>query len=377
MATSELLEQAADRIETWFSHAWPLWIDRGLDPKGLFYEQLDFSSRPDEAVSRRMRVQGHQLYTFSRAVEAEHATALPCLRHALASIATYGWGIDAQPGGIHLLGPDSSPQDTLRDTYDQAFLLFGLHGAARAGLPNARQLADQTLAFIDTFLTERSDSSVREGVPASLPRRSNPHMHLLEAMLAWFELTGEQPFLDRANQIANVFAASLFDRAGGILGEFFTAEFQLAPPPMGEIVEPGHHFEWSWLLYRLAGFGGRDLIGEAGALHRWGLAHGLGSEDYAVDECDRSGDQTRPSRRIWPQTELIKSYLVNGQHDAAALLSLAVLDTYFATGTQGLWIDQFDQAGRQTSDVVPASTFYHIVVAFEDVLRCARSVQPD
>jgi mannose/cellobiose epimerase-like protein (N-acyl-D-glucosamine 2-epimerase family) len=102
------------------------------------------------------------------------------------------------------------------------------------------------------------------------------------------------------------------------------------------------------------------------------VQHGLDEGLLAVDECDRSGRQTRQSRRVWPQTELIKSRLANGQPELAAAAAIAVLDTYLATRTKGVWIDKFDQAGVSCSAVVPASTLYHLVVAFEDFLRVAR-----
>ena len=45
--------------------------------------------------------------------------------------------------------------------------------------------------------------------------------------------------------------------------------------------------------------------------------------------------------------------------------------TYLGTRVPGLWIDQFDAQGEARADVVPASTLYHLVVAFEDLLRIA------
>lgn len=371
MSDTEMLAQAADRIEAWFAVTWPVWIERGLDENGLFYEQLDEAGRSDPAAPRRMRVQGRQLYAFSRAVAAGHETARPLLARALESIEAHCWGSAGNPGWIHLMAPDGTPLDTLRDTYDHAFMLFGLCGAAEAGLPHARILADRTLAFLDAELLDTRDGSFREGVPASLPRRSNPHMHLFEAMLAWFAHTGEQHFLDRANRIADLFETSLFDRSNGTLTEFFTDEFRPAPPPVGDVVEPGHHFEWSWLLHRLVALGGRDLLDDAGLMHRWALEHGLDDRLFAVDECDRSGRQTRRTRRIWPQTELIKSHLANGQPQLAAATVIALLDGYLTTGMDGTWIDQFDPAGLPCGTIVPASTLYHLVVAFEDVLRVA------
>ena len=373
MSDTGMLAQAVDRIEAWFAETWPVWIEHGLDENGLFYEQLDGAGRPDPAAPRRMRVQGRQLYSFSRALAAGHETARPVLVRALASIEALCWGVDGSPGWIHLMASDGKPLDTLRDTYDQAFMLFGLCGAAEAGLPHARVLADRTLTFLDAHVLHARDGSFLEGLPATLPRRSNPHMHLFEAMLAWFAYTGEQQFLDRADRIARLFEAAFFDRTNGTLTEFFTGSLLPAPPPAGDVVEPGHHFEWSWLLHRLSALGGRDLLDDAATLHRWAVQHGLDGSLLAVDECDRSGHQIRRTRRIWPQTELIKSRLANGQTEIAATTAIAVLDSYLATETKGTWVDQFDEAGLPCATVVPASTLYHLVVAFEDVLRVART----
>jgi len=232
-------------------------------------------------------------------------------------------------------------------------------------------LADATLAFIDDALTDTRDGSLLEGLPRGLPRRSNPHMHLLEAMLAWFGSTGEAVFLDRANRLALLFRDRFLDRQTGTLTEQFDVDLHRAPPPLGDSVEPGHHFEWSWLLHRLAGLGGCDLRDEARVLHRWALAHGLGADGFAADECDRFGRFRQDTARTWPQTELIKSHLANDAPEAAARATVAVLDRYLGTRITGLWIDQFDAAGQPCMATVPASTLYHVVVAFEELLRAA------
>ena len=369
------LTEAADRIEQWFAHAWPLWIARGIDPDNrLFVETLDPAGRPELAAPRRVRVQGRQLHCFSRAIAFGHALR-PALDRTLDAIAAAAW--DGAGGGwIHLLSGDGRPLDRKRDSYDQAFLLFGLAGAAAAGLDRARPLAADTFAFVDAVLTDPRDGSVSEGVPPCLPRRSNPHMHLLEALLAWHRLSGAQRFLDRADQLAALFAERFFDPHTGTLGEHFTEAWAAAPHPDGASVEPGHHLEWSWLLHRLAEAGGRDLRPEARRLHRWALAHGLDRDGFAIDECDRSGAPRRVTRRLWPQTELIKSHIANGEPDEAARVACRVLDTYLATDPSGLWIDQFDGSGHACAANVPASTFYHLVVAFEELLRVAGRALP-
>ncbi len=376
MSGTGSVAEAADRVEAWFAQAWPLWIARGIDPDNrLFVESLDHAGRPDLAAPRRVRVQGRQLHCFSRATAFGHALR-PELDRTLDAIAAAAWDGADGGGWIHLLSGNGQPLDRRRDSYDQAFLLFGLAGAAAAGVDRARTLAEDSFAFVETVLTNPRDGSVRECLPDCLPRRSNPHMHLLEALLAWHRLTGADRFLDRADRLATLFAAHFFDRATGTLGEHFTEHWDRAPDPHGGSVEPGHHLEWSWLLHRLAEAGGQDLRIEAGRLHRWALAHGLDRNGFAIDECDRTGRPRRATRRLWPQTELIKSHLANGEPDAAARVACRVLDTYLATDPAGLWIDQFDEHGRACAPTVPASTLYHLVVAFEELLRVAGRARP-
>jgi mannose/cellobiose epimerase-like protein (N-acyl-D-glucosamine 2-epimerase family) len=365
------LRDTASRIRSWLNDiAWPLWIARGIDRDGLFFEQLDFAGQPDRGSCRRIRVQGRQLFAFAQALAAGHEAAREPLARGLATVEARCWGPDGKPGWIHILTPDGEPLDTLRDTYDQAFMLFGLAAASRVGFTHAMVLAERTVAFLDASLADKAGGYL-EGLPASLPRRSNPHMHLMEAMLALHDATGEVRWLGRANQIAALFDRRFFDRSTGTLGEYFTRDLVLAAGQSGESVEPGHHFEWSWLLHRLAEAGGHDYRAQAGALYHFALRHGLGTSGFAIDECIKSGRQLRLTRRTWPQTELIKAHLANGAYDDAARVTDMLLDTYLATKVRGLWVDQFDAHGEARAEVVPASTLYHLVVAFEDLLRVA------
>ena len=56
---------------------------------------------------------------------------------------------------------------------------------------------------------------------------------------------------------------------------------------------------------------------------------------------------------------------------SAARTTEAFLDSYLATEVAGLWQDQFDAAGRGLTAKVPASTLYHIVVAFRELILLA------
>ncbi|MEX0644822.1 MAG: hypothetical protein WD076_05900, partial [Parvularculaceae bacterium] len=51
-----------------------------------------------------------------------------------------------------------------------------------------------------------------------------------------------------------------------------------------------------------------------------------------------------------------------------------LLDRYFAPTPahpipEGTWIDAFDEGGRPLSTTIPASTLYHVFLAFAEVMR--------
>ena len=360
------------RVSNWLSSIeLPLWNERGIGRNFLFHEQLDFSGKPLAHLNRRTRVQARQLYCFHQASLLGWEVLPAILENGVRNFEKFCWARDGKPGWVHLLDPAGAVVDPKRDAYDHAFALFALAWAFKStGEARARELADQTLAFMDAEFADPA-GGYQESLPFAQPRRSNPHMHFLEAMLAWLEATGEATFRDRANTIIELFRARFFDPVTGTLGEYFEDGWKPAAGEAGQLVEPGHHFEWAWLLVRAAEAGCHDATAEARRLYQFGLHHGLDRSGFAIDECDRSGRQLRQSRRAWPQTELIKAHIAMGKVDAAAKVAERFLDTYLATEVPGLWMDQFDAQGDPMTQAVPASTLYHVVVAFRELLNAA------
>src|SRR3546814_14300515 len=79
-------------------------------------------------------------------------------------------------------------------------------------------------------------------------------MHLLEAFLALYEASGEAHWLARAQSIHDLFRRHFLQQ--GQLVEFFDADWREVPQDGRDgarrLREPGHFFEWAWLLHRLA-----------------------------------------------------------------------------------------------------------------------------
>jgi mannose-6-phosphate isomerase len=204
-------------------HGLPLWSTEGWDDKaGGFIDRLDRDGRADASAPRRVFVQARQIYCYAKAAQMGwypdgRAIALKGLEHLLSKAKAP----DGKPGFVHTLTPDGAVLDPLRDSYDHAFVLLALatvHGLDRDA--QVRAEIDALCHFVETQLRS-PHGGVHEGLPVSLPRRQNPHMHLFEAMIAAFDATHDMVFQNRAGNFFSLFLANLYDKQRQVLGEYF------------------------------------------------------------------------------------------------------------------------------------------------------------
>src|ERR1700761_2340889 len=154
-------------------HSLPLWFERGWDGRaGGFVERLDLDGTPDHAAPRRVRVQARQIYCFAKAAELGwfpegRDIAVKGLEYLLAKAKRP----DGRPGFVHLLNPDGSVRDPLRDSYDQAFVLLALATVYQLnGDAQVRAELDSLIGFVEHDLRSPHGGFL-EGAPATLPRR--------------------------------------------------------------------------------------------------------------------------------------------------------------------------------------------------------------
>lgn len=362
------LNHVRGRVRTWLmEQALPLWAERGVDPDGRFYETLDFEARPVLGGPRRTRVQARQIYVFCEGAELGWKAGLPIAQRGLDGLIASCRRDD----GLWVLTTDDAgrPLDPTADLYDQAFVLFSLAAAHRVlGDARALPLARQTLTAIHERMAA-DHGGWAEALPERLPRRQNPHMHLLEAMLAWNAAAPEALFADTARVCLDLFQRHFFDPANGVLGEFFEPDWAVAPGEPGRSVEPGHHFEWVWLLAQARKNGWIDASAASAALYRVAVERGLNAEGFAVREIGRDGGVIDGGWRLWAETEALRAHLTVGEDARAVALAGAIFDTHLATAIPGLWTDSYDADGKAVDRTVPASTLYHLMTPFTELLR--------
>lgn len=362
-------------LDHWLFHqALPRWSTSGFDQKhGGFFDALRFDGSPVETLPKRMRVQARQAFSFCFA--AKHGWAGDALSLADRTFEFLFANYWHDEGGfIFTVARDGTPHDTRRDSYEQAFALLAL--AAAYELKADTQYLDWTAQILG-FLDELADSTFggfQESASGGLPRRQNPHMHLLEAFLALYEATGDKAYLARAEKIFTLFQTSFFDATSGTLGEYFDENWQPAQNHLGETVEPGHHFEWVWLLEKLQRHTDAPVSEAQDALMDFATSHGVdGATHLVFDELSRNGQIRLDTKRLWPQTEHIKALMsfYRRTQDKAYLhkagdVADALNRHYFDVGS-GLWRDKLEADNSSGDEMSPASSLYHIILALIDM----------
>lgn len=366
-----------------FGAALPFWSANGVDREhGGFVEDLPFGGG-EPADFKRTRVACRQIYVFAHASLLGWSEGDDLVRHGLSYLTEKAWnGPDA--GFARSLTREGGRFDPTPDLYDHAFALFAFAWAYRATQENdCLDWAHKTLDFIEQVFREPDGEGFWHASPARGWRLQNPHMHLLEASLAAFEASGQGRFADLACELAALFRARFYDPETKTLGEFYDDDWTRAPAPDGLRIEPGHQFEWVWILQKCNRLLGLNLGEEARGLAAFAEHYGVNERTGAVfNAVAADGAPLDRGSRTWPNTERIKAavalFEMEGIDPADIFESSGGLlfDRYFNTEPAGAYIDAFDENGAPTADRIPASTLYHLFLAFAEMLRIEERAAP-
>lgn len=363
-------EQARDWM---FTASFPLWASEGVDPRGGFAERLSLEGQRIEDADTRVRVQARQTFAFALAHRLgwEPATAETLIAHGVETLTQHC----RRPDGLYgrRLAPGQGLTDDTADLYDTGFALLALAAAARTGHAGARTAMADLSAAIDRHLKRPAgEVGYCEALPAPAARRQNPHMHLFEASLAEYETARNPEALRRIEALGALLATRLMT-ADGTLREVFAADWGGHPD---DRLEPGHHYEWVWLLQEQARLTGAAPAPAAATLYATALE--LTGETGAVAlEHSLARELKDATERSWSLTEALKAHLIRmeaGDPAAAARASASfdrLWSRHIAPAPPGGWLDRYGASGAPASTDMPASTGYHIYLAFSELMRAA------
>jgi mannose/cellobiose epimerase-like protein (N-acyl-D-glucosamine 2-epimerase family) len=359
----------------------PFWSAEGFATgQKMFCERLDFAGRPIHDVPHRAMVQARQIFVFSHAalVGVFPAGAEPAMRALDGLLDRFCDGGDLRDGVSFSVSSSGRVISATRDSYTHAFVLFALAAAYRlTGEAWLRRAIDQTVSFVDRRLIDEQHFGLHDRHPDPSGLKSqNPLMHLLEAYLALHEALPDGPFLDRAGTIVAHFRAKLFQDEPGILLEHYDADWSTLPnEPAGRFFEPGHQFEWVWLLQWYSALSGTDQSPFADRLWQAAGHHGMTGDGLCFDEVGLDLRPRKLSHRLWPHAEGAKAAAIRHASgdaraaDVAAAMVGVLTETFLNRPFPAGWIDRVDPDGRALLDYVPASSLYHLYSAFSELSR--------
>jgi len=370
--------RARDAIHTWmFNDALPFWAEHGIDrAHGGYIEQLTLAGRDAGIAFKRTRVACRQVYVFSHASVLGWSAGNALAESGIGFLVEQAWqGPDK--GFAKTTTREGAVLDETPDLYDLAFALFAFawrHRAMRDKL--SLEWMHKTLDFIEHRMRHPGGLGFQSELPPKGFRLQNPHMHLTEACLAAFEASGDKRFGEQARALVDLFQTRLFDLTSATLAEQFTDDWTRAPGEAGRLVEPGHQMEWAWILNSARKLLGVDTAAEIRAAVRFAERYGVDPQTAATYNAVREdGSLLDRGSRTWPNTERLKAAVALyelDEVDPAPVIDRTVdllFDRYLAREPAGTWIDAFDAEGRPQSQTIPASTLYHVFLAFAEVLR--------
>lgn len=375
---SSFTANEGQRAKHWlFDAALPLWWERGADHQnGGFHEKLGQDGQPI-GPPVRVRVQARQTYVYTRAGALGWTGPWQAaMQHGLSfMLSRY-----RRPDGLFRSTLDTS-DDTI-DLYDQAFVLFALAHAWQAeGRPaHLLQTAQVLLAQLQKTLALQ-EGGYADGLPLQPVLKSNPLMHLLEALLAWVSAGETDYFQPAAVALCKLATTRLIQPATGAVGECFGAGWAPIGVPDERVYEPGHQFEWAYLLLQCETLLGIDARREALRLEDFGRRFGIDpARQVAIFSVNEEGQPTDRKARLWAQTERLRTSLHFAAHGLgdlsasriAAAGSFATLaDGFLATAVPGLWHEWQQADGRFEPAPSPASSLYHLVTGLQELIAPA------
>lgn len=351
---------------------------------GGFHERLGENFKPVDMPHKRLVTQCRQLAVYSHATLVDNGIDFGEDLQDRFGFLKNNYFVPETGGWRFSVFSDGHPAEGTYDLYGNAFAIFSLCFYYQLHpKPEVKEMAQKTLEFIDRHFRCQTHPGFLEALGCDLQplekiRRQNPHMHLFEACLFAYEVWQEPAYLQMADELYELFCKYFYDDASQTLEEFF--EVDLSPHKVkGGHIEPGHHFEWVWLLKKYSDIKGVTPLlqhQQEGLLH-FANTHGYDHKFGGIfDVVDKEGHPIKKSKRVWPFTEGLKANAMMMDYDTA--------DKDFIKGRvkemihvfnkkymepRGFWTESLTQDLSPATNYMPGTTPYHVYFGIVETLK--------
>ncbi|WP_283189757.1 AGE family epimerase/isomerase [Pseudomonas sp. PMCC200344] len=346
----------------------PLWQGPGWNADmALPYEALDAEHQPLPPQRYRAMACARQLYLFSSligqvpAAEERAAALFRSLQQHFHDAEHGGW--------FYSVDPQGAPLDQRKDLYTHAFILFACaHYWDKVREPLVESVLNAVLEVVaQRFATgdglyeanlDRDGSSLESGP------LQNPLMHLAEAFLATLSVREDVAVQDALVELCTAMQKRFIDPQHGVLME----------KPLGAVdnwFEPGHQFEWYFLLESSSLLRGSTLHASLERAFAFTEQLGVDPQTAAVRaSLDLDGRPKDATQRIWAQAEYLRALTLRPNSEGSVQRQLQALQQHFLH--VGGWYECRDENGDVSRNDMPSTTPYHLATCYRglaDYLR--------
>jgi mannose-6-phosphate isomerase len=339
-----------------------LWQGPGWNAEmALPYEALDAQHQPLPPQRYRAMACARQLFLFSSFI-GHPQVADAGIRAAALFRSLQQHFHDAEHGGwFYSIDPQGAPLDRRKDLYTHAFIIFACaHYWAKVREPLVESVLNAALHVVAEQFADGDGlyESVLDEDWSSLGAGplQNPLMHLAEAFLATLEVREDAQTLAALDALAEAMQRRFVDIEHGVMLE----------KPLDAVdnwSEPGHQFEWFYLLESSEHLRGTPL-------HRSLTTAFAHAEEQGVDQVtgavvamlEVDGSVKDGTQRIWAQAEYLRALTLRPDSEALLARQLNALQQRFLHPAG--WNECLDSQGQVSRSDMPSTTPYHLATCY-------------
>ncbi|UFH49103.1 AGE family epimerase/isomerase [Pseudomonas sp. KNUC1026] len=335
----------------------PLWEGPGWNASlSLAYEALGRDLAPMPVQRYRAMACARQLFLFTCLSEREGAAE----RAATLFRSLDQYFLDASHGGwFYSVDARSQPLDRSKDLYTHAFIVFAsAHYLGLVRTEQAQARLDAALAVIfERFASgdglywaalAEDWSSLGQGP------LQNPLMHLAEAFLAVLKVRSDAHCEAALVALCDAMHAQFIDPEHGVLMEKPAGS-------QGNWFEPGHQFEWYYLLKTSPLLSTHPLCAQLDKTFAYSERIGV-DNGHVLAMLAADGEVKDPTRRIWAQAEYLRALTVRESAAGQVLEQLRHFQAHYLPADG--WYECRDGKGEVSRHDMPSTTPYHLATAY-------------
>jgi mannobiose 2-epimerase len=304
----------------------PYWVENTVDEEnGGFLGQIRQNGEPVCDAAKGSVLNARILWTFAAAHRRLGSDRFRELAKRAHSYLTERFWDPVHGGVFWSVDHMGQPLETHKQTYAQAFALYGLSEYHRA-TSDSDTLAEAIKLFqlIEAHTLDPEHGGYLEALSRSweriedvrlsdkdlnAPKNMNTHLHLLEAYTNLFRAWPDPQLRDKLASLVGLFLEKLIDTNRHHLHTFFEMDWT----PVTEVISFGHDIEASWLLLEAA-----DVLGDSAtrsdvrkaaiALAQATLLEGIDPGGGLVNEVLPNGE-TDGDKYWWVQAEAVVGFV--------------------------------------------------------------------